>query len=693
MKIKTKLWLLAGFVCLVLVALVGAAYIKGSGNVNGMANDEGLASAKELSQKIDIYFSTLFTIGDCSAMYATSLFDADGLPDKDALDKAMASLLEANKKNQLINIYVGAESDGDLRTASGFELPEGFDSRTRPWYTEAVRQGRTILTAPYVDTETKGMVVSGGTPLYSDAGKILGVLGTDVSLSTLHEMVVSSSVLGSGFGLLVDTTGTVVAHPQKDLVGVENLTKESKYVTREMAEAGRQLVSGKTGFADYRTEDGGRRRMFFTPAGNGYYAAIVFPHAQIRNVIMGILGIQIVAGVVALILMIVVMLFLIPGVVKPINGVEKSLERLAALDLTPEPQLAWLESKRTEKSEIGAMVSSLIDLRQEVNEALLALRANIENTNDAARELDALSEKSNTEVAGARESLASISMLAEASLDSMNKANQAVSEVSDASNMTAASATEGAEASSLTASLSQTAVAKVDELMQDLREVGDAAAENTRSIESVGSSVATITEFVNIIRNIASQTNLLALNAAIEAARAGEAGRGFAVVAEEVRKLAEESNNAAHEVATLIEKLQGETQNSIETTRKSADVVDRIVVGARETHEGLQEALASINRVNDSMQNIAAAAEEQAASSSEISQSIEAVTVGTKELTEQIVHTERAVAGTVEINNRLAGEAEKLSNVADGLQQVIGRFSLHDKIGSGRTPKGLRAPR
>ncbi|NJE02531.1 methyl-accepting chemotaxis protein, partial [Thermococcus sp. JdF3] len=98
-------------------------------------------------------------------------------------------------------------------------------------------------------------------------------------------------------------------------------------------------------------------------------------------------------------------------------------------------------------------------------------------------------------------------------------------------------------------------------------------AEMSRSIE----------EITNVITNIAEQTNLLALNAAIEAARAGEAGRGFAVVAQEIRKLAEESKQAADNIKNIIDQITAEIRDAVDSTRRGVTVVGESAETLRET--------------------------------------------------------------------------------------------------------------
>lgn len=139
----------------------------------------------------------------------------------------------------------------------------------------------------------------------------------------------------------------------------------------------------------------------------------------------------------------------------------------------------------------------------------------------------------------------------------------------------------------------------------------ESARQSTEAMQDLAGKSEQIGQIVQTITGIAEQTNLLALNAAIEAPRAGEPGRGFAVVAEEVRKLAEEAQDAAQEISQLVGAIQGETSRTVDVVRQ----------GAERTHDGasvVERTREAFLRIGGSVDDMAARVEQIAAVSNRI---------------------------------------------------------------------------
>jgi methyl-accepting chemotaxis protein len=216
-------------------------------------------------------------------------------------------------------------------------------------------------------------------------------------------------------------------------------------------------------------------------------------------------------------------------------------------------------------------------------------------------------------------------------------------------------------------------VTRVAEAMAAVRESSQAA---TTAITQLGEKSDQIGGITRTITAIAEQTNLLALNAAIEAARAGESGRGFAVVAEEVRKLAEESQQAAATISALITQIQAETAATVSVVRdgtarstQSTEVVEE----AREAFLALGE---SVGDMSGRVEEITAVVTEIASGARIVYSTMDAAAAIAEESSAAAEEVSASAHETSASTELFAASASELAASADGLAELVGRFRL-----------------
>ncbi len=194
----------------------------------------------------------------------------------------------------------------------------------------------------------------------------------------------------------------------------------------------------------------------------------------------------------------------------------------------------------------------------------------------------------------------------------------------------------------------------------------DALAENVRrsseTIRQLDEQSTNIGRVLEVIRGIADQTNLLALNAAIEAARAGDTGRGFAVVAEEVRTLAQRTQDSIGEIHEMVEGIQGGTQRAVEAMDDNQEYAEKTVEEAAGARSTLDEITAMVDRIDEMTTQVASAVEEQSQTANEINYNVNNI----NDIAEQ---TGRSVEETATVSDQLA-------RLAGELQVLVGRFRV-----------------
>lgn len=215
-------------------------------------------------------------------------------------------------------------------------------------------------------------------------------------------------------------------------------------------------------------------------------------------------------------------------------------------------------------------------------------------------------------------------------------------------------------------------VRRGDEVMQTtiqrMNQIADVVLRSSETIDNLGKSSAQIGEVVSVIEEIADQTNLLALNAAIEAARAGEQGRGFAVVADEVRKLAERTQQATKEIGATIKRIQTDTSGAVESMQRGTQEVEQGKEAIYAAAERLQAIMNRANKVSETIRIISAAGEQQTQTSKDIAKNIDHISIVSEESAQATKEIERA--------------AVDLRTMTEHLEQMVQQFEIEKQPSS-----------
>ncbi|WP_261848321.1 methyl-accepting chemotaxis protein [Pectobacterium araliae] len=485
-----------------------------------------------------------------------------------------------------LNVYMGY-ANGTAKFADPGGIPADYNPTIRPWYQQALKEGKPLATAPYVDMVTNTLVVSFVAPV-REGSTVRGVVGSDVTMQSVIENVKAINPSPASFGVLIDRNGTIIAHPDEKLT-LKNITDIAPAINLNdilSADSARDVdFSGST------------KLVLAKPiTGTNWYMLVALDKAEATAGMRSLLSTSVITLVVIALLGTLIIGFIITSTLKRLLQIRDAMDDISNGNNDLTQRLP--DEGHDEVSQIARSFNIFVD---KISQVMMQIRDISASLQVAADEISA----GNNDLSARTESAASSIQQTAASLE----------EISAAVTQSAGSA--------------QQVNAKALLLSKDAGTGGKVVSDVIVTMEEIVVASGKIGDIIGVIDGIAFQTNILALNAAVEAARAGEQGRGFAVVAGEVRSLAQRSAQAAKEIKELIESTVSSVTSGSVQVRQASNTMNEIVGGVStvssvmsEITHAADEQMRGINEINkavaqlDSMvQQNAALVQESAAAS------------------------------------------------------------------------------
>ena len=342
-------------------------------------------------------------------------------------------------------------------------------------------------------------------------------------------------------------------------------------------------------------------------------------------------------------------------ITRPLAYAVSAAERVAGGDLTQRIEPG-------SQDETGQLLSSLAEMQT-------SLRNTIQNISSASDQLASAAEE--------------LSVVTDESTRGLTQQNSEIEQAATAVNEMTAAVDEVARNAVSTAEISQrtnqdaiSGKSKVGEAVLAIEDMVGEINSSSSQVQELAHQTKEISKVLEVIRSIADQTNLLALNAAIEAARAGEQGRGFAVVADEVRKLAEQSQEAAGRIASLIGEIQGETGRAVEAMNKGTAEVKEGTVVAGQAGAAFEEIVGLIRKANEEVAAITTAIEQTVNGSGRIVHAVDDMQRVSRDTAEQTQTVAAATEEQAASMEEIASSSRSLAHLAEELQVAVSRFKV-----------------
>ena len=628
MSAKAKILLLIGLLfttTILLISVVGFTNFKSASveNYTKQLDSQAFLISKAIDQKMNRYFDAL------NIMANDIEIDESGLL---TIDRTVAELHAMTEKLGVLNTYIAIKS-GDTYAHAANGLIPGFNAveKKREWFTRGFNNEAKIITTPYISAEGDA-VMAVAVPVKRN-GQVLGVLSLNLAVNQITDFINTLSPENQLFVSRAD--GYLLAAKDAKLIGKNLFELSPSYAQYKNEHKSNHSYDFKGD--EYQVISARVDSLGWTVwAWDGWSRINAASNANLKVTLL--MSVVLILIALSLVYMIVVKLMYLPIGGEP-KEIEAIVKKIAQGDLSSVAQSNGQETGVYRA--ILTMAGSLKGIIEQINSSTVRLSRSSAEMSESALSVNASSESQMQQL--------------EQTSTAMNEMTVTVDEV-------ARNALQASTAADEANSHSSEGILVVNEMNTNISTLVSGITDVQQVMDKLEGEIVSIGSIIEVIRGISEQTNLLALNAAIEAARAGEQGRGFAVVADEVRSLANRTQESTNEIQAMISSLQNESKNSVELMQVNVNNAQSTAEKSNQANQALEAIRHSVTIIQDMNNQIATSAEEQTLVAGEINVSI----VGINDLAKV----------TFDSSQNNTSSAQELANIATSLNESVEVFKL-----------------
>lgn len=330
----------------------------------------------------------------------------------------------------------------------------------------------------------------------------------------------------------------------------------------------------------------------------------------------------------------------------------------------------------TSEDEIGILSKDVNEMKAKLKKLLSSVMTSCETVAASSQELTAQADQTSQSINHVAENTVAMAEYASEQSDTVEELQNVVDEMSAKMDELHESAKKMNEVAKTSQQKALDGKEKVDFAIEQIQMIEKQVNKSAEVVDTLGKRSKEIGNIIDTISAIADQTNLLALNAAIEAARAGEHGRGFAVVADEVRKLAEQSADAAKNISELIKQIQSDTESAVEEMKIGNSSVKEGSESVLQTGEAFKIIEEQVNTLNQNVQRSIQHIDAVNSTSHTILKAIESVQKNSQKSAEDAQNISASTEEQAATMHEMADASNQLAILAQNLQNEVQKFRV-----------------
>ena len=647
-KMRVQLSLVIVIIITVTVSAIGIInYFNDINRLVEGKKEASLMMSKVAATQVDMYINNSIDV-------LKTVAETVEFQDMDKLEKNFTMAKITTKNVQFKSTFI-TDLEGDIVGTSNSKRDDGKNYANEEWF-KAAKSGKTYISDILIDKESDVPIIVISIPLERTISGKTGVLAVDLRLDRLFYLTRNIKTGDTGICYIVDNQGKIIAHPQfaekvltsfnaleKGVIGVQNVLEGNESVEVYTDIDGHKVVGGYT-------------PVLITQWGvlvEQQYSEITSQGRAALNRTFLISIFFILAGLVASLVFAKIF-------VNPISNMVQVANRIKDGDLTD-------RIVENSTNEVGILQRTINDMTDSLTILIKDVKGVGQNILYAMNSLATNAERTSEAVAEIASVVDQVAAGTDKQMDSVKSTSSVVLQISANVKQVTENSIMILNATNHASNIAKEGMGEIQNINETMNAIDHSVGKSSNLIQDLSEHTQQIVQIVQIIKGISDQTNLLALNAAIEAARAGEHGRGFAVVADEVRKLAEQSNQASTQIVELINKIQEETGKVVKTMEHSMGEVRKGTKIISGTTTSFYNIIEETHKVAKEVEDFTAAMEELSAGMELVEHAIDEVSVISQST---VSGTQTILANTIEQDSAIKDITKDVRSLAEMVMQL-----------------------